>query len=297
MISVLIPVYNYNIVDLVGQIHKQLELCNRPFEIICFDDRSESNNTIVNKGISDLDHTKYVVSKINLGRTQARQELAKAASYDWLLFLDADVLPKKNTYIEDYLELTNKDLDAVYGGFAYYDTVPSSEFSLRWTYGKTHEQISANQRNQRPYKVIISANFMIRKSLFLELNANIEQKGYGYDNYFGGLLKEKGAKVFHIDNEVYHLGIETNSSYLRKKEQAAETLLHLYRTKELQNHQNDLLRLFSRSKRIGLNYLFSLLYKAFKSGLQKNLLSANPSMIMFQLYRICYLCHKDLTTT
>ncbi len=294
MISVLIPVYNYHIVDLVTNLHTQLELCNIPFEIICFDDHSSEVYSKKNQVVSALKHTTYTIHPINVGRIQARQHLAEQATYDWLLFLDADVLPKSQDYIQKYLNLTDANYDAIYGGFAYYDTAPEQDYRLRWTYGKTHEQVLAAKRNQKPYKVIISANFIIKKALFLALNSKIKHKGYGYDNFFGALLKMSKAKVFHIDNEVYHLGIETSETYLRKKEQAAETLLKLYKNDAIPNHQNDLLKLFIKLKRFRLTGLFSLLFKQFKPSLQNNLIGKTPSMLLLQLYRISYMCYKDL---
>ena len=112
--------------------------------------------------------------------------------------------------------------------------------------------------------------------------------------FFAALLKMKKTKVLHIDNEVYHLGIETSSAYLNKKEKAAETLLFLYNANKIVNHQNDLLRAYIKLKRFRLHYLFSTVYKLFKTPLQHNLLSSNPSMKLLQLYRISYMCFKDL---
>ena len=40
MISVLIPTYNYNVNNLVNNVHKQLVISHIPFEIICLDDCS-----------------------------------------------------------------------------------------------------------------------------------------------------------------------------------------------------------------------------------------------------------------
>ena len=294
MISVLIPVYNSNIVTLVTHVHTQLQLCNVTFEIICLDDASTSEVTNENDNISNLEFTSYIKSKENLGRTNARQYLANKATYDWLLFLDADVIPKLDTFINNYLKFIDSDYEAIYGGFAYHENIPNSDYMLRWKYGKTHEQISAIQRNKRPYKVIISANFMIKKPVFIDINSQIEQKGYGFDNFFAALLKMKKAKVFHIDNEVYHLGIETSAIYLNKKEKAAETLLSLHKANKIGSHQNDLLLLFIKLKRYRLHYIFSLVYKTFKKTLKQNLLSSRPSMKVLQLYRICYMCYKDL---
>ncbi|WCO00827.1 glycosyltransferase family 2 protein [Psychroserpens ponticola] len=294
MISVLIPVYNYNIVALVTHIHTQLQLCNVPFEIICLDDASTTDVTNENDTISKLECTSHIKSKDNLGRTNARQYLSKQANYDWLLFLDADVMPKSDLFIRNYLNYIESDYEAIYGGFAYHKNVPDSKYMLRWTYGKTHEQISAQERNKKPYKVIISANFMIKKPVFSIINSQIEQKGYGFDNYFGALLKMKNIKVIHLDNEVYHLGIETSETYLNKKKKAAETLLTLYQSNKIGSHQNDLLHFFIKLKRYRLHVFFSMIYKLLKTPLKNNLLSSHPSMTALQLYRICYLCYKDL---
>lgn len=290
----MIPVYNYNVVTLVTTIHTQLQLCNIPFEIIVLDDASSSEVTHKNDSILNLEFTTYVKSKDNLGRTKARQFLAKKSNYEWLLFLDADVEPKSELFISNYLEYINSKYEAVYGGFTYHKTAPESNYMLRWTYGKTHEQLSATERNKRPYKVVISANFMIKKAVFIDVNSQIEQKGYGFDNFFAALLKMKNVKVFHIDNEVYHLGIETSEAYLRKKEKAAETLLILHRNNRIESHQNDLLRVFIILKRYKLNRIFSIVYKRFKNPLKNNLFSNQPSMKLLQLYRISYMCFKDL---
>ncbi len=40
MLSILIPTYNYNIVALVSEIHRQISNTEIPFEIICLDDAS-----------------------------------------------------------------------------------------------------------------------------------------------------------------------------------------------------------------------------------------------------------------
>ena len=126
------------------------------------------------------------------------------------------------------MTFSNGEYDAVYGGFAYYDEPPEKEFKLRWEYGRRREEVKAQIRNKRPYKSIISANFLIKKTVFKALNEQITGNLYGEDNHFGALLKKHNIKVKHIDNEVYHLGIEPSAKYLEKKEQAAYTLLHLY---------------------------------------------------------------------
>ena len=261
MLSILIPVYNYHIVELVNTIHKQATDSGIVFEIICIDDMSENKISETNSTITDLNNTFYLKNKINLGRNKTRQLLADSANFDWLLFLDADVIPKTDSFITNYLNFLDDNLDAIYGGFAYYNEVPEKSLKLRWEYGRKCEEVKAIKRNKKPYKSIISANFLIRKSVFKTVNSKIAGNLYGEDNHFGALLKSLNTKVKHIDNEVYHLGIEPSIKYLEKKEQAAKTLLNLYNSNKKITHDNDLLRLFEKSKRYKYNHLFAFFSK------------------------------------
>jgi glycosyltransferase involved in cell wall biosynthesis len=287
MLSVLIPTYNYDVSKLIATIHSQLIKSTINFEILVFEDGS----TLEINSSKNLSRTTVIENTINIGRVKARQQLASTARYDWLLFLDADVLPKSDQFISNYIDAILLNYDACFGGFAYYNVIPDQSYTLRWKYGKTKEQIPASTRNLSPYKVIISANYLIKKQVFNTINTKIEDnKGYGFDNYFGALLQDNKAKIWHIDNEVYHLGIEKSELYLKKKEQAALTLLHFYKTEGLNNHSNDLLMLFSKLNRYKLVWVFSFIFSSFGNRMRKNLLSKSPSINILQLYRISFMC-------
>ena len=51
MLSILIPIYNYNAYPLVLELHKQCLECEIEFEIICQDDASGSDLNIENEKI------------------------------------------------------------------------------------------------------------------------------------------------------------------------------------------------------------------------------------------------------
>ena len=296
MLSVLIPVYNYDIRPLVNLLHEQLIASQVEFEIICLDDYSNKKTGILNAEIEQLQYTSYKLSSNNFGRVATRQALAEQASYDWLLFLDADVMPKSHQFISKYIALLSTENDAIYGGFAYTLEQPKNDYMLRWRYGTSNEQIHASKRNKTPYKIVISANFIIKKTVFLELNSQITQRGYGYDNYFGALLKSLQFKVHHIDNEVYHLGLEPNEIYLHKIEQSIDTLLKLDSNKEIQKTDNSLYNTYKSVKRLKLNYLFSKIYRVFKNRFKKNLLSRKPDIRLLQFYKLSYICYQDLNS-
>jgi hypothetical protein len=292
MVSVLIPVYNYNIVALVKELHTQLIASKITFEIIAMDDFSRNQFLVENSEIDALSFTRLEKSTQNQGRTEVRQLLSIKARYDWLLFLDADVMPKNSNYIQSYLNLIPKNYDAIYGGFSYKPEAPRADKILRWKYGRSKEQIDCRIRNKTPYKIVISANFMIKKSVFELLNSNFSDNCYGYDNYFGALLKQRETTIFHINNEVYHLGIEPNDQFLKKTEEATDTLLKLYQNNKIKEHENSLLTVFISLEKYYFYYLLSYLYELFHTPMQKNLLSRKPSILVLQLYKISYMCFK-----
>jgi hypothetical protein len=146
----------------------------------------------------------------------------------------------------------------------------------------------------KPYQVIISANFLIKKIVFNEINSKINRKSYGLDNYFAALLKQNEMKVLHINNEVLHFGLENSQTYLNKVEECIVTLLWLYNDKKMIKHNNKLLSVFIKVKRFKLNYLMSFLYHIFNSSIKKNLLSSTPNLFLLQLYKILYISRIDL---
>src|SRR5690606_7238241 len=102
MLSILIPTYNYDVTNLVSQLYNQcIEVPNLSFEIIVYEDGSTNTDIIqLNKKIANI---RYLYNEDNIGRTAARNFLAKSALFDTLLFLDADTLPKKSNFIDKYL--------------------------------------------------------------------------------------------------------------------------------------------------------------------------------------------------
>ncbi|PNQ73726.1 hypothetical protein C1T31_05165 [Hanstruepera neustonica] len=296
MISVLIPTYNYSILELVNSISKQLAESHVAYEIICFEDGSGSEFIDCNNEINKLPYTQLLVSNENLGRIKARQALSDNAQYDWLLFLDADVLPKANDFILNYINQLDLKSTAVFGGIAYKKSKPPIDYMLRWKYGILKEETIAAIRNRKPYRLIASANMLIKKDVFNSINKTITYQGYGMDNYFGSKLKEGQFVVNHIDNPVFHLGLEKSANYLKKKEEAANTLLYLLKSNSISASDNNLLHLFLKLKQWKLNYIVAFLFSISKTPIKSNLLGKNPSIKLLQFYRIGYMCFTDLNS-
>lgn len=295
MISVLIPIYNYNVLGLVNEIHDQLMDCKIPFEIICLDDGSDDHFVKENTEIKNHSNTSLIVSRSNQGRIKSRQILSEQAKYNWLLYLDSDVMPKHEVFMSNYLKFVNSKYEAVFGGICYKRNKPEKDYILRWKYGIFKEEKNAETRNKNKYKNIVSANMLIKKELFKSINSKIEFEGYGLDNYFSALMKEMNTIPYHIDNEVIHLGIEKSEVYLIKTEKAVINLIKLYKEHKIEAKENDLFSFFVMLKRFQLHYIFSAFFSFFKSAMKKNLIGKHPSISLLQLYKISFMCNRYLS--
>ena len=114
MLSVLIPVYNYNIFTLVETIYKQTLECNIPFEIICLDDASQEF-TIENQRINQFQNCFFTILEKNIGRSAIRNLLAKKAVYENQLFLDADVISVHDNFISNYISEIKNNKKVIFG--------------------------------------------------------------------------------------------------------------------------------------------------------------------------------------
>jgi cellulose synthase/poly-beta-1,6-N-acetylglucosamine synthase-like glycosyltransferase len=291
MLSILIPVYNIDCSPLVCELDKQFEKSIIDYEILCFDDASTIQFN-KNDKLNNLKNTSFVKLKENIGRSRIRNLLAKKAEYQWLLFLDADTLPTNDQFIEKYLAiLSSNHLETVFnGGLSYREKDRTNKNQLRYKYGKSRESISSKKRNLTPYNSLLMSNTLIKKSIFNNVKFNESITKYGHeDSLFSFDLKEKKIKVKHIDNPVFHTGIEENIVFVNKSKIAIENLWYLYQKGLFKPEMNKLLKWQILFKKVLLQPLLVLFFIFFKKVIEKSLLNKNPSLLLFDLYRLCYL--------
>ena len=289
MLSILIPTYNYNTLLLVKTLQQQAIKSKISFEIIVLDDASsDTQSSIENNKINTLEHCTYIESEKNLGRTATRNILAHKAKFNWLLFLDADVIPLNHDYIETYVKELNNKYDVISGGIVYETQRPTQNQLLRWVYGKTRESKSAKARNKKPYN-IISANLLITKEVFLKAN-NFETNHYGLDIYFSYKIRELKAKVQHIENPTIHLGLESTAIFLEKSLGAIQTTYTLEKDNKIDLSSRALQIKYKQLKTMGATTLFMFICRGFEKTFIKNLKSKNPSLFFFDLFKLCFYC-------
>ncbi|MDX9811847.1 MAG: glycosyltransferase, partial [Bacteroidales bacterium] len=216
MISILIPVKDFDIVALVESMKRGLGSTPEYGEIIIGDDGSSAEFRARYLALSG-EKVKVVVSETNIGRAAIRNRLISEAKGDQMLIIDADAMVPgtPEAYLQAWLPFTSK-ASVISGGIIYREVPPGDpDLLLRWHYGRKREQKKAAERNKDPYGTFTTFNVLIDKQVFSRLRFNEELKQYGHeDTLFGYQLKKAGIKILHIDNGLLHEGLETNMDFL-----------------------------------------------------------------------------------
>lgn len=294
MLSILIPIYNYNAYPLVLELHKQCLESNIDFEILCQDDAS-NEFLFENQKINSLKNCVYTTLKKNIGRSAIRNLLAKKALFENLLFLDADTIPTHFNFIHNYILQINEVEKIVYGGIQYQNEKPNKTQLLRWVYGNSREVLSVEKRNKNPYLSFLTLNFLIKKDIFSKVffNENIPNLRHE-DTLFSYELKQNKIKIIHIENSVYHLGIENSTAFLKKSEESVVGLKNLIDQNLISAEYVKLSHYYQMIKKNNLNQIIALFFRIVKPLFSKQLLSQKPSLFIFDLYRLGYFCKINL---
>lgn len=296
MISILIPSYNYNTLPLVEELYHQAVSEKIAFEIIVQDDASPVNeNTKINLKINELLNCRFERNEINLGRGQNRNSLVSKAQFDWILLMDCDTFPKNKNFLKNYIESAkDKNSAAVFGGILYYDEKPKEDEMLRWVFGKSREEIALQKRLANPYHYTLISNILIRKEVLVSHPFKSEIYNYGYEDIVFILgLKSENIIINHIENAAYHLNLEKSAIFLTKFHSSLENLKLVLDKKIIQPDDTQLTKIYLKLKRWHLVKPFAIGFKIFKNIYTKNLLSKNPSLFIFDVYRLGYFCQLN----
>ena len=283
MLSILIPTFNYNAYPLVSELNRQAEKENIPFEILCYDDGS-TLEVEQNQKINSLRHCSHESFKKNIGRVALRNKLAEAARFEWLLFLDSDVFPRKNNFISLYIDkISNTSKKIIFGGICYEES--NSNQNLRHYYGTHREQKKTFLKKNSSLQFIVSANMVIDKNVFLSTNTVLENK-YGMDCVMSAEIDKQNIDFIHISNEVYHLGLESNEIFLKKSKESAFTIRWLYENNLITEKQSQLIVAHKWLKKWRVVKLFSLFGSVVEGSVERLLEKNKVPLVFFDFFRL-----------
>lgn len=290
MLSILIPTHNFPIYDLVKSLHKQCEENQIIFEIITLDDGSKSEYNSTNEKINSLSNCSFFALEKNVGHSAIRNKLVSKSRHENLLFIDGDSKIITSNYILTYLNELNT-ADVIFGGRVHPENYPNENCILRWRYGRLVEDKTANKRKLNSYKTLMFNNTIFKKSKFENLQFDESLKQYGHeDTLLAYQISKTNLIVKHIDNPIQHNDIDTNTMFLVKTRKGLENLLKLYESRKINSDFIAILKLYHSIRKLHLKVIIQFIYNIFHKKIIHNLESSNPSLFLFNVYKIGYLC-------
>jgi predicted glycosyltransferase involved in capsule biosynthesis len=260
LISICIPIHNYNAVKLINSIYRQAEKIKLPFEIIAIDDGSEDEFIKLNSSISNLKNVQFISLKKNIGRSKIRNLFLDKTNFESLLFIDCDCSISSENFLKNYQKKLNNDV--VYGGRKHHPIPPKDEnLKLRWLYGIKIEDQTLDYRINNPYHSFKSNNFLIKKNILSNNKFDETFTGYGHEDTLLSLELKKD-----------------NLCKLEKKMKALNGVKLITYYKFLRKIKMDKLLLFIAPSTIRL--------------IELQLLSRSPSLWLFNLYKLLIYIRK-----
>tara|TARA_R110002049_G_scaffold246382_2_gene420458 strand:- start:330 stop:1229 length:900 start_codon:yes stop_codon:yes gene_type:complete len=288
MLTICIPVYNFDITPLIISLEKQLATITEDVKLVLIDDASGEEFKRLNKEVSERHH--YIELFENIGRSKVRNLFLKHSNSPYLLFLDCDVIIQPN-FIKAYIDyLITKKPDVVCGGRIYPSKLPGKSRRLSYNYGVKRESKSAVERNKAPNDSFMTNNFIIKRAVLESYPFDERLKFYGHEDTLLGLeLKKARIRIDHIENPVINGDIEVNSEYLRKTAIAISNLVVILNSQDDQELFIKSVRLlnvylngFNSFARFILNFIFRIL----KRPLTKILKNGSTSIVLFDFYKL-----------
>ncbi|MCL2041974.1 MAG: glycosyltransferase [Bacteroidales bacterium] len=290
MLSICIPVYNFDVRALVYDLHQQAARCDVPFEIILMDDASDASYAASLQELTTLPHLRLIPLRNNIGRSKIRNALVKETRYPYLIFMDCDAATVSNDYIDQYLPHCQPNT-VIYGGRRYRDKKPSDATLLHWKYGVKREALPATERQKQPNFSFCTNNFLIDKAIFNTITFSEQLEGYGHEDTFFGLeLLGHHIPILHIDNPLIHLGLEPADVFLKKTENG---IVNLRKVEQMLNEKypdyaghSKLMRTKMFLQKWRLLPVARALLKAFQPLMKRKLLGRRPSLFIFDVYKL-----------
>ncbi|GGK25554.1 glycosyl transferase [Yeosuana aromativorans] len=243
-----------------------------------YDDGSKSPLNSKNSPINTLSNCIFKELSNNIGRSSIRNLLARSATYESLLFIDAGTFPEKKDFIKNYINFQEEDV--VNGGMKHKEYPPKKPFKLRWIYTRYRER-----------NALCSSNFLIKKNIFDKHPFDESIKNYGYEDVlFFDALMENNISIIKIDNPVIHDAADDANTFINKTEDSLANLIVLINDCKIISSHHSLYKYYLITKKLKLEKILVFVFEKIKGTLMKNFNSNYPSLLLFDFYRLAFFC-------
>jgi glycosyltransferase involved in cell wall biosynthesis len=226
-LSILTPFFRHDPSPLI----QRLALQKRPVELVLLDDGS-GDAALLSNVVAAAEALAFPVRIIvwgqNGGRAAARNRLVAEARADYALFLDADMIPDADDFIDRWLGLIGAEHPAAaFGGLSLKQTIATPETKLHHVIFARSDCRSAEDRARDAAQFTAASNLLIRRDVLEQTPFDHGFSGWGWEDVDWALRASRLGAIRHIDNPATHAGLDSAETLLRKAREAGPNYARL----------------------------------------------------------------------
>ncbi|WP_296172222.1 glycosyltransferase family 2 protein [uncultured Brevundimonas sp.] len=224
-LSILVPFLRDDPDALIALLDREVDGLDGAAELILLDDGT-GDASLTARLIARINASALPIRLISLsrneGRSIGRNRLATAARGSSLLFLDSDMRPDHDRFVQTWADLARAGETAVaFGGFSLLQAPDDARFAVHRSMAARSDCIAADQRALQPEKYVFTSNLLVRRDVFETEAFDPGFSGWGWEDVEWAMRVSRRFKVEHIDNPATHMGLDTVETLAAKYEQSA----------------------------------------------------------------------------
>jgi hypothetical protein len=226
-LSVLIPFHRDNPSPLLAR----LAHAPREVELILLDDGSNDAallSRVVEAAIKCGVRVRIIVWQVNRGRAAARNRLMTEAAGGYVLFLDADMLPDRASFLSCWLSVARcQQPDVAFGGLSVRHATRARETALHRNLFARSSCHGVAARQRAPAQTTATANLLVRRAFLQTHPFDAGFAGWGFEDTDWALAAHARCDILHVDNPATHAGLDSVETLLRKNAEAGPNFARL----------------------------------------------------------------------
>jgi len=293
LVSIVIPVYNQKSSFLIQCIESAINQTYNNLEILISNNHSTNGcDKVIDEYSLKDSRIKVIKPSIHVNMTDHFNYAGNKAKGKYISFLSSDDFLEPDC-INKLMEILiqNPKVAMGYCNNNMLDDSTNVSTPIRNNSFKTGiyspKILSDRFYNYTEYWII---GGIFKREIFIENNFSEQTKYYGMDIFFAYKLMSNKISVLHIENRIYHLGLDQNAFFFDKcllsVKSRQETLLDKPGIEKI----NSLINYYKKIDKLKMKSIISLFFKLVKPILKRLILSKNPSLFCLDIYRLGYMC-------